>query len=179
MRRNGHDEHGPSGLLKVVHEHRPKVIGLSYMITSIVVFYLAGLMALGQCGCSGTPSSSFITLAQFNELFTMHGSLMAVPVRRALRLRWPGNYIVPLQVGAPDMAFPRLNALSYWLYAGGTITMLMGFLRVRSAANFGWWLSPALQRTTAGGRGRRLADGRWPHGLLGHLHRREPGGHLF
>ncbi len=36
------------------------------------------------------------------------------------------------------MAFPRLNALSYWLYLTGAITMLSGFFTAGGAANFGW-----------------------------------------
>jgi len=48
------------------------------------------------------------------------------------------NYILPIQVGAPDMAFPRLNALSYWLYLTGSITMITGFLTSGGAAAFGW-----------------------------------------
>jgi cytochrome c oxidase subunit 1 len=48
------------------------------------------------------------------------------------------NYLVPIQIGARDMAFPRLNALSYWFYVFGGLTMLSGFLTADGAANFGW-----------------------------------------
>jgi cytochrome c oxidase subunit 1 len=43
---------------------------------------------------------------------------------------WAGlaNYLVPLQIGARDMAFPRLNALSYWFYLAGGLTMYSAFL---------------------------------------------------
>ena len=48
---------------------------------------------------------------RYNELFTMHGSIMLFlflgPFAFGL-----ANYLVPLQIGARDMAFPRLNALS-------------------------------------------------------------------
>ena len=54
----------------------------------------------------------------------MHGSLMLYLFAGPFAFGGLANYIVPLQVGAPDMAFPRLNALSYWLYLGGSITML-------------------------------------------------------
>jgi cytochrome c oxidase subunit 1 len=40
-----HDE-GPTGLLKWMTSTDHKVIGMSYMITSLVMFFLAGLMAL-------------------------------------------------------------------------------------------------------------------------------------
>jgi cytochrome c oxidase subunit 1 len=58
------------------------------------------------------------------------------------------NYIVPLQVGAPDMAFPRLNALSYWLYLGGSILMMSGFLVAGGAASFGWVAYAPLSNAT-------------------------------
>jgi cytochrome c oxidase subunit 1 len=37
------------------------------------------------------------------------------------------------------MAFPRLNALSYWLYLGGGLITVSGFLTSTGAANFGWF----------------------------------------
>jgi Cytochrome C and Quinol oxidase polypeptide I len=61
---------------------------------------------------------------------------------------------VPLHLGAPDMAFPRLNALSYWLFLGGGLTMLAGFLTSKGAAAFGWTaytpLSDAVRSPGAG-----------------------------
>ena len=68
----------------------------------------------------------------------MHGSLMLYLFAGPFAFGGLANYIVPLQVGAPDMAFPRLNALSYWLYLGGSITMMSGFLVAGGAASFGW-----------------------------------------
>jgi cytochrome c oxidase subunit 1 len=59
------------------------------------------------------------------------------------------NYVVPLQIGAPDMAFPRLNALSYWLYLTGSITMLLGFLVAGGAASFGWVAYAPLSNATS------------------------------
>src|SRR5690606_12794377 len=46
--------------------------------------------------------------------------------------------------GAGDMAFPRLNAMSYWFYLFGGITMLGGFLTADGAADFGWTGYPPL-----------------------------------
>jgi cytochrome c oxidase subunit 1 len=145
---HGHDEHGPSGLLKWMTSTDHKVIGLSYMITAIVIFYLAGLMALGVRIQLASPTSSFVTLGQYNELFTMHGSLMLYLFAGPFAFGGLANYIVPLQVGAPDMAFPRLNALSYWLYLGGSVTMLMGFFVAGGAANFAWVAYAPLSNVT-------------------------------
>ena len=79
-----------------------------------------------------------VSPATFDELFTMHGSVMmflfAGPFAFGL-----ANYLVPLQVGAKDMAFPRLNLLSYWLYLGGGLVMVSGFFTAEGPADFGWF----------------------------------------
>ena len=62
------------------------------------------------------PGMQFLSPEQYNQLFTMHGTIMllffATPIVFAF-----ANYVVPLQIGAPDVSFPRLNAFAYWLYA--------------------------------------------------------------
>ena len=133
-----HEEHGPSGLMKWITTTDHKVIGLSYMITSLVIFFIAGGMAILLRVQLASPHSSLLSLQQYNELFTMHGSLMLYLFAGPFAFGGLANYIIPLQVGAPDMAFPRLNALSYWLYLTGSITMLMGFFTAGGAAAFAW-----------------------------------------
>jgi cytochrome c oxidase subunit 1 len=135
---HAHDEHGPSGLIKWMTSTDHKVIGMSYMITSLALFYIAGIMALIIRLQLATPNASLVSFQQYNELFTMHGSLMLYLFAGPFAFGGLANFIVPLQVGAPDMAFPRLNALSYWLYLGGSITMLLGFFVAGGAASFGW-----------------------------------------
>ena len=78
----------------------------------------------------------------------MHGSLMLYLFAGPFAFGGLANYIVPLQVGAPDMAFPRLNALSYWLYLSGSITMMMGFFVAGGAASFGWVAYAPLSNAT-------------------------------
>jgi cytochrome c oxidase subunit 1 len=78
-----------------------------------------------------------VSQGRYNEMFTMHGSIMLFlflgPFAFGL-----ANYFVPLQIGARDMAFPRLNALSYWFYLFGGLTMVSGFLTADGGADFGW-----------------------------------------
>ncbi|HXW33399.1 MAG TPA: cbb3-type cytochrome c oxidase subunit I, partial [Acidimicrobiales bacterium] len=128
----------PRFVLKWLTSTDHKVIGLSYMITSVIIFYIAGLMALFIRAQLTVPNSSFLSLQTYNELFTMHGSLMLYLFAGPFAFGGLANYIVPMQVGAPDMAFPRLNALSYWLYLSGAITMTLGFVTAGGAASFGW-----------------------------------------
>ena len=125
------------------------------------------------------PDGSLVSFQTYNELFTMHGSLMLYLFAGPFAFGGLANYIVPLQVGAPDMAFPRLNALSYWLYLGGSVTMMLGFLVAGGAASFGWVAYAPLSnchQLARGGR-RPVAHVAGPHRVLGHLHRGQPGGH--
>jgi cytochrome c oxidase subunit I len=145
----GHEDHGPTGILKWLTSTDHKVIGLSYMITSIVLFYFAGIMALFLRLQLTSPHSSLLTFGQYNELFTMHGSLMLYLFAGPFAFGGLANYVVPLQIGAPDMAFPRLNALSYWLYLTGSITMMLGFLVAGGAASFGWVAYAPLSSATS------------------------------
>ena len=81
----------------------------------------------------------FLSPEQYNQLFTMHGTIMllffATPIVFAF-----ANLVLPLQIGAPDVAFPRLNAFSYWLYLFGATIAVLGFLTPDGAADFGWTL---------------------------------------
>ena len=119
------------------------------MITAVVIFYLAGIMALLMRLQLSSPHSSFLSFSQYNALFTMHGSLMMYLFAGPFAFGGLANYIVPLQIGAPDMAFPRLNALSYWLYLTGSITMLMTFFVAGGAAQFGWVAYAPLSSATS------------------------------
>ncbi|MCL5047196.1 MAG: cytochrome c oxidase subunit I [Firmicutes bacterium] len=135
---HGEEEHGPSGILKWITSTDHKVIGKSYLITSFLFFCAAGLMAVIMRTQLASPDATVVSQHAYNELFTMHGSLMLYLFAGPFAFGGLANYIVPLQVGAPDMAFPRLNALSYWLYLSGGLIMLGGFLTVGGAADFGW-----------------------------------------
>src|SRR5580693_1563853 len=124
------EEHGPTGFLKWITSTDHKVIGKSYTITSLVFFCMAGLMAMVIRTQLASPDNTLVSQHLYNELFTMHGSLMLYLFAGPFAFGGLANFIVPLQCGAPDMAFPRLNAFSYWLYLGGGIIMVSGFLTV-------------------------------------------------
>src|SRR5580700_6796144 len=141
-------EHGPTGILKWLTSTDHKVIGKSYLITSFVLFCMAGLMAVVMRTQLASPDNTVVSQHLYNELFTMHGSLMLYLFAGPFAFGGLANYIVPLQVGAPDMAFPRLNALSYWLYLTGSITMMLGFLVAGGAASFGWVAYAPLSNAT-------------------------------
>jgi cytochrome c oxidase subunit 1 len=132
------EHHGATGILKWMTSTDHKVIGLSYTVTSVVMLIIGGLFAEIIRAQLASPNGTIVSLAQYNELFTMHGSVMIYLFAGPFAFGGLANIIVPMQIGAPDMAFPRLNALSYWLYLMGSLTMLMGFFTAGGAANFGW-----------------------------------------
>ena len=156
-----------------------KVIGKNYTVTAVIFFLMAGAMALLIRAQLASPDATLLSQHTYNEMFTMHGSLMIYLFVGPVSFGGLANYIVPLQIGAPDMAFPRLNALSYWLYLGGGSLMMMGFLTTGSAADFGWVAyAPALQLDQHPGRGTGSLDRRSrPHRILSDLHRGQPGHH--
>ena len=106
----------------------------------------------------------------------MHGWVMIYLFVGPFAFGGLANIIVPLQIGAPDMAFPRLNALSYWLYLTGSITMLSGFFVAGGAADFGWVAyAPLSNSVNTPGAGPDLwIAGAAADGVLGDLHWRQP-----
>src|ERR671912_635116 len=112
-----------------------KVIGIQYVTTTIIFFLAGGLLALLVRAELARPETDFVDTQTYNELFTVHASLMIflfiIPAFAGL-----ANYVVPLMLGAPDMAFPRLNALSYWLLPIAGVMMLASFFFPGAGA--GW-----------------------------------------
>jgi cytochrome c oxidase subunit 1 len=115
-----------------------KVIGYLYLITSFAFFLLAGLMALIMRAELARPDNQLVTNEQYNQLFTMHGTIMMLLFATPLFIGF-ANVIMPLQIGAPDVAFPRLNMFSYWLFLFGGLITIGGFLTPGGAAAFGWF----------------------------------------
>ena len=128
----------PSGILAWATTTDHKRIGLAYMVTAFGFYLLGGVLAMFMRAELAEPGQQVVSPGVYNELFTMHGSIMlllfAGPFAFGL-----ANYLVPLQLGARDMAFPRLNAFSYWVYLGGGLVMVSGFLTNGGAADFGWF----------------------------------------
>ncbi|ETT27886.1 vytochrome c oxidase polypeptide I [Rhodococcus aetherivorans] len=122
---------------KMVTTTDPKVLGLLYLVTSFAFFAIGGVMALIMRSELAVPGMQFLSNEQYNQLFTMHGTIMLLMYATPVVFGF-ANYILPLQIGAPDVAFPRLNAFSYWLYLFGSLIAVSGFLTPGGAADFGW-----------------------------------------
>ena len=132
-----------------------KTIGYMYLIASVLFFLLGGVMALVIRAELFAPGMQIIpTKEQYNQLFTMHGTIMLLMFATPLFAGF-ANAILPLQIGAPDVAFPRLNMFSYWLYLFGSTIVVSGFFVPGGAASFGWFayapLSDAVNSPGIGG----------------------------
>ncbi|MFI2645797.1 cytochrome c oxidase subunit I [Streptomyces sp. NPDC018610] len=122
-----------------------KKIGHLYLVTSFAFFLAAGVMALLMRAELARPGLQIMRQDQYDQLFTIHGTVMmllfATPTFAGF-----ANAVMPLQIGAPDVAFPRLNALTYWFFLFGGLTVLSGFTVDDGAAPFGWFAYTPLSR---------------------------------
>ncbi len=141
-------EHKGNVLVRVITSTDHKVIGYLYLVTSFVYFCIGGVMALVIRAQLFEPGLEILqTKEQYNQLFTMHGTIMLLMFATPLFFGF-ANALMPLQIGAPDVAFPRLNALSYWLFNFGSFIAVAGFLTPQGAASFGWFAYQPLASTT-------------------------------
>ena len=100
-----------------------KIIGHLYLITSFGLFLIAGLMAVIIRAQLFGPDVHIVSDQQYNELFTMHGTIMLLLFATPLFLGL-ANEIMPLQIDSPDVAFPRLNILSYYFFVPAAVAQL-------------------------------------------------------
>jgi len=125
-----------------------KTIGNLYLITSMMFFLVAGLMAMLIRAELFSPGLQVVaTNNEYNQLFTMHGLIMLLLFATPAFAGW-ANAIMPLQIGAPDVAFPRLNMLAYWMYLFGGLTASASFFTPGGTAAFGWFMYTPLSTST-------------------------------
>jgi cytochrome c oxidase subunit I len=121
-----------SWLLTVDH----KRIGLLYLASVTVFFFLGGIFALLIRLELLTPKGDVVQPETYNKLFTMHGIVMIffflIPSIPAVL----GNFLLPLMLGAKDLAFPKLNLLSWYVYNLGAIFTLYAI--VAGGVDTGW-----------------------------------------
>jgi cytochrome c oxidase subunit 1 len=119
-----------------------KRIGLMYLLLILTFFFIAGVLALLVRLELFTPTLDLLTKGGeeasaagargnadlYNQVFTLHGSIMVflfiIPsVPAAL-----GNFVLPLMLGAKDVAFPRLNLMSWYVYVLGACVLVSSIL---------------------------------------------------
>jgi Heme/copper-type cytochrome/quinol oxidases, subunit 1 len=189
-----HSHHPPHqedrlALLKQVYKFSTdhKVIGIQFLLTTIVMLMVGGALALGvrwqlafpweqmpifgQLVAKNIQMGGQITPEFYTMLFTMHATVMIFLVIIPVLAGAFGNFLIPLMIGAGDMAFPLLNALSYWfmwpaifffalaLGLGGEITGVRGGMNAGAAE--GWTNYPVLSALKQAAPGSEAAQFWW------------------
>jgi len=126
-----------AGILSWLTTVDHKRIGFLYGISGLFFLIVGGIEALLIRIQLAVPNNTFLTSAQYSEMFTMHGTtmifLVVMPIGAAFF-----NFVMPLQIGARDVAFPRLNAFSYWTFLVGAIIVNLGWFMPDGVPNAGW-----------------------------------------
>jgi len=117
-------------------------IGVFYIATALLFFVLAGILALIMRTQLAVPGSELVSAATYNQLFTMHGTVMmflfAVPIVEAVAV-----WLLPGMLGARDLPFPRLSAYAFWAYAIGGLAFFCT-LFFGASPDGGWFMYPPL-----------------------------------
>ncbi|MDQ5851057.1 MAG: cbb3-type cytochrome c oxidase subunit I, partial [Chloroflexota bacterium] len=122
-----------------------KRIGLLYMATITLFFFLGGAAATLVRVELMTPQGDLLQAETYNKMFTIHGIVMIflflIPSIPAVL----GNFLVPMMVGARDMAFPRLNLASWYVFTLGGLVMLGAI--ISGGVDTGWTFYPPYSST--------------------------------
>src|SRR5579885_1661461 len=113
-----------------------KRIGLLYLATVTLFFFLGGAFATLIRVELLTPQGDLVSAETYNKLFTIHGVIMVffflIPSIPATL----GNFFLPMMIGARDLAFPRINLLSWYLLVIGGLFAL--FAMLAGGVDTGW-----------------------------------------
>ncbi|MBK5294654.1 MAG: cbb3-type cytochrome c oxidase subunit I [Acidobacteriia bacterium] len=169
-----------SFLRRYVFSTDHKVIGLQYLVTSMAMALVGGLLVMLMRMQLAWPHSSWPLLGKlfpvgmegglmkpefYLSLMTMHGTIMVFFVVSLALLGGFGNFLIPLQIGARDMAFPFLNMLSFWIMVPACLVMLGSFLVEGGAAAAGWTAYPPLSAIAEAIPGSQMGQTWWIVGM--------------
>jgi cytochrome c oxidase subunit 1 len=180
---HSHAHHELSFVSKYIFSTDHKVIGIQFLITTLLMLMVGGALALGVRwqlafpwqnmpilgpvfglfrGEGGQISPEFYTM-----LFTMHASVMIFLVIIPVLAGAFGNFLIPLQIGADDMAFPMLNMLSYWFMWPAILCFLISFVASGATAGpaNGWTSYPLLSDLAQASPSSGAAQTWWLFGL--------------
>src|SRR5207244_2719373 len=113
-----------------------KLIGIMYMVTSMISFVIGGIFALIIRLQLSQPNRRIVDAETYNQLISAHGVTM-IFFFVTIFVTGIANYMVPIMIGARDMAFPRVNLLGFWLIPVSIILYYCGFL-TGGGLNAGW-----------------------------------------
>jgi cytochrome c oxidase subunit I len=176
---HAHAHHEIGFIRKYVFSTDHKIIGIQFLITTLLMLLVGGALALGVrwqlafpwrempvigrmlfSAQGGAISPEFYTM-----LFTMHATVMIFLVIIPILAGAFGNFLIPLQIGADDMAFPTLNMLSYWFMWPAIGFFFGSFFVEGGAAAAGWTGYPTLSALPQAAPGSGLGQTFWLMGV--------------
>ncbi len=178
-----HDSHGHGHELsffqKYVFSTDHKVIGIQFLITTLLMLMVGGALALGvrwqlAYRFSTMPIVGQLVFANeggqispefYTMLFTMHATVMIFLVIIPILAGAFGNFLIPLMIGADDMAFPTLNMLSYWFMWPAIFFFGLSFFVEGGASSGGWTNYPPLSAIRAAAPGSQDGQTLWLIGV--------------
>jgi cytochrome c oxidase subunit I len=126
------------GILGWITSTDHKRIGLLYMLSMLIFFFVAAFLGLTMVIEKIRPGQDIINAQQYNGLFTIHGIIMIfIIVIPGLSVVF-GNFFLPIMIGARDVAFPKLNLFSWYLYITGAILGILSQFVGNGPPDTGW-----------------------------------------
>ncbi|MBH0111714.1 cytochrome c oxidase subunit I [Novosphingobium sp. YJ-S2-02] len=136
----------PKGLFLKWTDTNNDAVGAWYVLTGFVFMLFAGVLGLIMRTQLAVPDNDLVDAGTFNQLFTLHGSMMmflfAVPMFEAVSI-----ILLPQLLGARDLPFPRLSAFGYWSFLIGGV-FVGGSILFNAAPDGGWFMYPPLTTRT-------------------------------
>jgi cytochrome c oxidase subunit 1 len=154
--------HELSFLRKYIFSTDHKIIGIQFLFSGLIFFFIGGVLALLVRLQVGWPQGTIPLIGRwfpeswgermspefYAMAFSMHASVMIFFVIIPLLTGAFGNFLIPLMIGAKDMAFPTLNMCSYWFMWPGFIIIVCSFFVEGGGAAAGWTSYPTLSAAT-------------------------------
>lgn len=154
--------HEQSFVKKYIFSTDHKIIGIQFLITTLLMLLFGGALALAVRWQLAFPWTHVPILGRlisefavqggqmsaefYTMLFTMHATVMIFLVIIPILAGAFGNFLIPLMIGADDMAFPTLNMLSYWFMWPAIGFFMLSFVvgGVTAGPAAGWTSYPVL-----------------------------------
>ena len=114
-----------------------KKIGILYMVTSIIAFAVAGLLAVALRVQLAVPNNTFLVGQTYNQVLTLHAAVMIFFFLIPIGLFGFGNFFLPLQLGVRDVALPRVNTFAVWGFVFSLLLVIVAMLN-GGAPGVGW-----------------------------------------
>jgi cytochrome c oxidase subunit 1 len=155
-----HHHHEESFISKYVFSQDHKMIGKQFLVTAIIMAWIAVIMSLIFRLQLAWPNEGFaftnfflgdkwapggvLDSNMYLALVTIHGTIMVFFVLTGGLSGTFANLLIPLQVGARDMASGFINMLSYWFFFLSSAVMVLSLFVEGGPASAGWTIYPPL-----------------------------------